>query len=80
MNNTPVACFGIQGLSPIARPGHFLGRSTSHSVAVIAMLILLEWPFFSNPPKGGMYVTIRGASPNERTVTGYARNRASLFR
>jgi hypothetical protein len=27
-------CFGIQGLSPIARPGRFLARSTSHSVAV----------------------------------------------
>jgi hypothetical protein len=26
--------FDIQGLSPIARPGHFLARSTSHSVAV----------------------------------------------
>jgi hypothetical protein len=27
-------CFGIRGLSPIARPGRFLARSTSHSVAV----------------------------------------------
>jgi hypothetical protein len=70
MNNTPVACFGIQGLRPIARPGHFLGRSTSHSVAFIAMLILPEWPFFPNPPKGGMYITIGGTSPNERTVAG----------
>ena len=26
-------CFGIQGLSPITRPGRFLARSTSHSVA-----------------------------------------------
>ena len=25
-------CFGIQGLSPIARPGRFLARSTSHPV------------------------------------------------
>ena len=33
MSNTPVAVFGIQDLSPIARPGHFLARSTSHSVA-----------------------------------------------
>ena len=27
---------------------------------IIAMLILPEWPFFPNPLKGGMYVTIRG--------------------
>ncbi len=27
-------CFGIQGLSPIARPGRLLARSTSHAVAV----------------------------------------------
>ena len=33
MSNTPVAVFGIQDLSPIARPGRFLARSTSHSVA-----------------------------------------------
>jgi len=33
MSNTPVTVFGIQGLSPIARPGLFLARSTSHSVA-----------------------------------------------
>ena len=26
--------FGIQGLSPIARPGRFLARSTSHSAAI----------------------------------------------
>ena len=32
MTNTPVGCFGIQGLSPIARPGRFLARSNSHSV------------------------------------------------
>ncbi len=41
---------------------------------------LAEWPFFPNPLKGGMYVTIRGDDPNERTITGSARNRASLFR
>jgi hypothetical protein len=28
------ACFGIQGLSPIAQSGCFLARSNSHSVAV----------------------------------------------
>jgi hypothetical protein len=27
-------CFGIHGLSPIARSGRFLARSNSHSVAV----------------------------------------------
>src|SRR5580692_6988436 len=27
-------CFGIQGLSPIARPGRFLARSTSHPLVV----------------------------------------------
>jgi len=76
MNNTPVACFGIQGLSPIARPGHFLGRSTSHSLAVV--LILPGCPFFPNPPKGGMYVTIRGDEPQRADSRRSARNRASL--
>jgi hypothetical protein len=32
MRNTPSGCFSIQGLSPIARLGGFLARSTSHPV------------------------------------------------
>ncbi len=34
MNKFSRGCFGIQVLSPIARPGRFLARSISHSVAV----------------------------------------------
>jgi hypothetical protein len=34
MNKYSSGGFDIQGLSPIARPGRFLARSTSHSVAV----------------------------------------------
>src|ERR1700722_7037631 len=33
MSNTPVAVSVSKALSPLARPGRFLARSTSHSVA-----------------------------------------------
>jgi hypothetical protein len=33
-NKNSGGCLGIQGLSPIARPGGFLARSNSHSVAI----------------------------------------------